>query len=106
MQYRMSDGESVMTDVKRLHKRWSRVPRYRKAYDALQDEFLIARAMIDARQRAGLTQNELAKRIKTTQSVIARLESGRSLPSGRTLQRYAKATGSRLAIRFEPIADK
>jgi transcriptional regulator with XRE-family HTH domain len=62
--------------------------------------------MIDARQRAGLTQNELAKRIKTTQSVIARLESGRSLPSGRTLQRYAKATGSRLAIRFERIADK
>jgi ribosome-binding protein aMBF1 (putative translation factor) len=95
-----------MTDVKRLHKRWTRAPRYRKAYDALQDEFLIARAMIDARQRAGLTQNELAKRIKTTQSVIARLESGRSLPSGRTLQRYAKATGSRLAIRFERIADK
>jgi len=95
-----------MTELKRLHKRWSRDPRYRKAYHALQDEFAIAQAMIVARQRAGLTQTEIAKRIKTTQSVIARLESGRSLPSGRTLQRYAKATGSRLAIRFEPIASK
>jgi len=95
-----------MTTVKRLHKRWSRGPRYRKAFDALEDEFVIAQAMIEARQRAGLTQDELAKRIKTTQSVIARLESGRSLPSGRTLQRYARATGSRLAIRFEPIANK
>lgn len=95
-----------MTDLKRLHKRWSRNPRYRKAYDALQDEFVIAQSMIDARKRAGLTQTEIAKRIKTTQSVIARLESGRSLPSGRTLQRYARATGSRLAIRFEPIPSK
>ncbi len=95
-----------MTELKRLHKRWSREARYRKAYDALQDEFVIAQAMIDARKRAGLTQTEIAKRIKTTQSVIARLESGRSLPSGRTLQRYARATGSRLAIRFEPIASK
>lgn len=95
-----------MTELKRLHKRWSRDPRYRKAYGALQGEFVIAQAMIDARKRAGLTQTELAKRIKTTQSVIARLESGRSLPSGRTLQRYARATSSRLAIRFEPIASK
>lgn len=95
-----------MTTVKRLHTRWRQDPRYRKAFDALEDEFVIAQAMIKARQRAGLTQGELAKRIKTTQSVIARLESGRSLPSGRTLQRYARATGSRLAIRFEPIANK
>ncbi len=95
-----------MTTVQRLHRRWRREPRYRKAFDALEDEFAIAQAMIKARQRAGLTQAELAKRIKTTQSVIARLESGRSLPSGRTLQRYARATGSRLAIRFEPIVSK
>jgi ribosome-binding protein aMBF1 (putative translation factor) len=95
-----------MTDVKRLHKRWSRNTRYRNAYRALQDEFVIAQALIEARQRAGLTQTELARRIKTTQSVVARLESGRSLPSGRTLQRFARATGSRLAVRFEPIPGK
>ncbi|HZF26222.1 MAG TPA: helix-turn-helix transcriptional regulator [Steroidobacteraceae bacterium] len=95
-----------MTDLKRLHKRWSRKPSYRRAYDALREEFIIAQAMIGARQRAGLTQTELARRIKTTQSVIARLESGRALPSGRTLQRFARATGSRLAVRFEPIASR
>ncbi|MEP7246847.1 MAG: helix-turn-helix transcriptional regulator [Gammaproteobacteria bacterium] len=92
-----------MTDLKRLHKKWSGKAEYRKAYDELNDEFAIAQAMIDARKRAGLTQTQIAKRIKTTQSVIARLESGSSLPSTRTLQRYARATGSRLAISFEPI---
>ena len=93
-----------MTDVKRLHKRWSRDPAYRRAYKALGAEFGIAQAMTEARKRAGLTQTEIAKKIKTTQSAIARLESGRSMPSGRTLQRYAKATGSRLTIRFEPTS--
>jgi transcriptional regulator with XRE-family HTH domain len=38
----------------------------------------------------------------TTQAVIARSEGGRSMPSTRTLERFAKATGTRLGIRFEP----
>jgi transcriptional regulator with XRE-family HTH domain len=92
-----------MTELKRLHKKWSRDPEFRKAYDALHDEFALAQAMIEARNRAGLTQTQVAKRIKTSQSVVARLESGTSMPSTRTLQRYAKATGSRLTIRFEPV---
>jgi ribosome-binding protein aMBF1 (putative translation factor) len=92
-----------MTDLKRLHKKWSRNPEYRKAYDALSDEFALAQEMIEARNRAGLTQLQVAKRINTTQSVVARLESGTSMPSTRTLQRYAKATGSRLSIRFVPV---
>ncbi|MGH8585945.1 MAG: helix-turn-helix domain-containing protein [Gammaproteobacteria bacterium] len=52
--------------------------------------------MIEARSRAGLTQDELAKRMGTTQPVVARLESGRIRPSTRTLERLARATGSRL----------
>jgi transcriptional regulator with XRE-family HTH domain len=58
--------------------------------------------MIEARGRAGLTQEELARRMDTTQSNIARLESGRVIPSTRTLERFAKATGHRLKISFEP----
>jgi len=50
-----------------------------------------------ARTRAGLSQAQLAKRMKTTQSTIARLESGRGRPSTRTLDRFAKATGHRPA---------
>jgi len=58
--------------------------------------------MIGARNRAGLTQQELARKMGTTQPVVARLEGGRTRPSMRTLERLAKATGSRLLIRFEP----
>lgn len=92
-----------MTDVRKLHRNWSRSRDYRKAYESLQPEFDLARAMIRARTRAGLTQADLARKISTTQSTIARLESGRSLPATRTLQRYAEATGCRLVIRFDPL---
>jgi transcriptional regulator with XRE-family HTH domain len=75
-------------------------------YHAMERDFSIAQAMIDARNRAGLTQTEVAKRINTSQSVVARLESGSSMPSTRTLQRFAKAIGFRLSIRFEPVAGR
>ncbi|MEW5822744.1 MAG: helix-turn-helix transcriptional regulator [Pseudomonadota bacterium] len=71
------------------------------AYDALEQEYAIARELIAARARAGLSQSQLAERMHTTQSTIARLESGKSLPSLRTLTRYAEATGSRAVIRLE-----
>ena len=82
--------------------RWRKQPDYRKAYDALDDEFALVTEIIKARAAAGLTQEELAKRMKTTQGAIARLESGSTLPSTRTLKRFAKATGHRLKISFEP----
>jgi transcriptional regulator with XRE-family HTH domain len=90
-----------MKKISSLHKNWMKDEAYRKEYDALEAEFALASAMISARSRAGLTQDQLAQRMKTTQSTIARLESGKSLPSGKTLQRYAEATGSRLKIVFE-----
>src|SRR5438309_6949592 len=78
-------------------------PQVRKEYDALEEEFALVEAIAKARIRAGLSQAELAKRMKTTQSTIARLESGRGKPSTRTLDRFAKATGHRLKISFEPV---
>jgi transcriptional regulator with XRE-family HTH domain len=83
---------------------WRKDPAYRKAYDALEKEFSLASAMIQARASAGLTQNQLARRMHTTQAVIARLESGRVKPSTRTLERFAAATGMRLKITFEAKA--
>jgi ribosome-binding protein aMBF1 (putative translation factor) len=91
-----------MTKVDDLHKKWMKSKDYRKAYDALAPEFALARAVIDARVAAGLTQEQLAQRMDTTQSVIARLESGRTRPSTQTLERLAVATGTRLKISFEP----
>lgn len=86
-----------------LHKRMMKDPEVRKEYEALEEEFALIAAVAKARMRAGLSQAQLAKRMKTTQSTVARLESGRSLPSTRTLSRFAKATGHRLKISFEPI---
>lgn len=95
-----------MTKVRDLHKKWMSDPEYRREYDALEEEFALIAAVAKARARAGLSQAQLAKRMKTTQSTIARLESGRGLPSTRTLARFAKATGHRLKISFEPLRNK
>ncbi len=78
-----------------------RDPEVRAEYDALEEEFAVASELIAARARAGLSQAEVAARMGTTQSTIARLESGRTLPSLRTLRRYAAATGSRAVVHLE-----
>ena len=92
-----------MTKLKDLKAMLLKDPEVRREYDALEEEFALILEVAKARQRAGLSQAELAKRMKTTQSTIARLESGRGLPSTRTLGRFAKATGHRLKISFEPL---
>jgi ribosome-binding protein aMBF1 (putative translation factor) len=95
-----------MTKIRDLHKTWMKDPAYRDEYDALEEEFTVMAAIAKARRRAGLSQAELARRMKTTQSTVARLESGRGQPSTRTLLRLAKATGHRLKISFQPMKGK
>ena len=90
-----------MTKLKDLHRRWSKAPDYKAAYDALDEEFQLARALIEARTRAGLSQTQLARRMKTSQSYVARLEGGKVRPSTDALERFAQATGTRLRIIFE-----
>ena len=99
-----SAGEGVqVTKLKTLHEKWMQDPEYRGAYDALEGEYALAGAITAARGKAGLTQEEVAQRMHTTQSNIARLESGRTTPSTRTLEKFAQAVGARLKISFEPI---
>jgi ribosome-binding protein aMBF1 (putative translation factor) len=95
-----------MIPVEESVAEWRKDPAYVKAYNALEDEFSLAKAMIEARTHANLTQEQLADRMHTTQAVIARLESGRVKPSTRTLERLAAATGMRLRISFEPAPTK
>lgn len=76
-------------------------PDTRAEYAAQADEFEMARELIAARSRAGLTQGEVAERMGTTQSVVARLESGRRAPSMRTVQRYAQAVGARAVVHLK-----
>lgn len=96
----MSREKTIPADA--LFSEWRKDPDYVAEYDAVEEEFGIASAMIAARAHAGLTQAELAKKMGTTQSVIARLEAGKSKPSTSTLEKLAKATGTRLRISFEP----
>ena len=91
-----------MTKISELHRRWSKDRGYKGAYDALGEEFDLARALIEARTTAGLSQSQLAKRMKTSQSYIARIEGGKVRPSADALGRFAEATGTRLRIVFEP----
>ena len=89
--------------VEEAFARWEKNPAFRKAYAALEDEFAFVREVLRVRAAAGLTQKQLARRMDTTQGTIARLESGTTMPSTRTLQKLAAATGHKLKITFEPL---
>ena len=77
-------------------------PDVRRVYDGLAEEFGLLDEILKAGAAAGLTQAEVAARIGTTQSAVARLESaiGKHSPSIATLQRYASALGYRLQVRL------
>jgi len=75
-------------------------PAVKAEYDRLGPEFEIAAELLRARLRAGLSQEELAAKMKTSQSTIARLESGQALPSTKTLLRLAEATGSKVEVKL------
>jgi ribosome-binding protein aMBF1 (putative translation factor) len=75
-------------------------PKVKAEYDALAPEFEIAAELLRARIRAGLSQADLAAKMGTSQSTIARLESGQALPSTKTLLRFAEATQSRIRVRL------
>lgn len=87
--------------LEKVSRKWLKNPEFKAGYDALEEEFALASLLIEARTRANLTQAELASKMGTSQSTIARLESGKAAPSLSTLRRLAKATGTRLEISFE-----
>lgn len=75
-------------------------PHFRAEYEKQQPEFAVVRAMIEARIRKGLTQEDLAQKVGTKQSVISRLERGRGNPTVSFLKKMADAFSSRLEIKF------
>ncbi len=77
-------------------------PDVRRKYEGLREEFEILDEILKARAEAGVTQAELAARMGTTQSAVARLETarGKHSPSIETLKRYASALGYRLQVRL------
>jgi DNA-binding XRE family transcriptional regulator len=91
-----------VTRLSELKKRLMDNPEFRSEYEKADAEFAVIEALVRARMDAGLTQTELAQRIGTTQSAIARLEGGGVSPSLSTLRRYAEATGTKLKVSLVP----
>lgn len=79
-------------------------PKFRAAYDALEDEFAALDVLLKARKEAGLTQTDVAERMGVSQPVLARIEGSlgnrKSSPTLATLRRYAAACGKKLVIRM------
>ena len=92
-----------MSDFNGFLKEQLKDPDFKAEYDALEPEFSIIQAMIDARKFSGLTQQELSRRTGIAQADISKLENGNANPSLRTLQRLAAGMGMQVKIEFQPI---
>jgi transcriptional regulator with XRE-family HTH domain len=92
----------MSSNLKRFKARAFARPGVKKAYDDLREEFTFLDEVLKARAQSGLSQSDVAARLGTTQSAIARLESAatKHSPSIATLSRYANALGYKLEIRL------
>ena len=94
-----------MTTHNKMIKKWMEDPKFKEAYDSLADEFSMFDEMRLAREKAKLTQEDVADRMGTKKSAIARLEASGGAqnhsPSVNTLRKYVAAIGCRLEIKFK-----
>jgi len=90
-----------MRDWNDIKKDLLKNPKFKKLYEESQPEFEIAKAIIRARIENKITQKELAEKMNTTQSVISRVEQGRTSPSIALLKRLATALNTTLQVQFK-----
>ena len=88
-----------MRSFEAFKRRMLKNPAIKKEYDALEEEFSLSNELVTARAKAKLTQAQVARRMGTSQSAVARIESGRT-PSLTTLRKYARAVGRKVEIRL------
>ena len=94
-----------MTSLAKLRQKLLTDPEVQAEYDRLGPIFAVVGEMIDARLAAGLTQADIAARMGTSQSVVARLESARHMPTFDMVARYAAAIGRRIDIHLVPAGN-
>jgi len=94
----------VTIPFKKFKDEWMKDAEFRAEYERLKPEFALALALIKAREKAGMTQAQVARRMGTTQSVVARIESGQNPPNLKTLQRFAEAVGRRIQVKLVDVA--
>ena len=85
-----------------LRREWMKDPEFRSEYEKLQPEFAVAKAIIEARIKRKISQEELAKRMGTGQAVISRLEGANASPSLSLIKRLAAALNLKVELRFTP----
>ena len=91
-----------MTSLANLREEILADPQAQAEYERLGPIVAVVGEMVDARQSAGLTQAELARRMGTSQSVVARLENARHMPTFDLMSRYAQALDRRIEVRLSP----
>lgn len=91
-------------NLKTLKERALKNEDVKQAYDSLESEFALIDSLLSMRQKAGLTQEQLADRMGTQKGNISRLEKGSSNPSWKTLEKYAHACGFDISMAFKRIA--
>lgn len=94
----------MMDDFEKMLEEQLRDPEFKAEWSAIQPELAIAQAMIDAREKTGMTQQKLAEMTGIAQADISKLEHGSANPSIKTLQRLAAGLGMVLKIEFLPTA--
>jgi len=95
-----------MSSYNEFKKELLKNPQVKAEYDALEPEFNIIQAMIDARKQQNLTQEELSKRTGITQADISRIENGTRNPSLEMVKRLAKGLGMQLKLELVPRVKK
>ena len=89
-----------MTSYSDLRRKWMKDLKFKKAYDDLEPEFAIIRALIKMRIEKKMSQKDLAKKLGTKQPAIARFESGAYNPTLSFLKKLSTALGGKLEIKI------
>ena len=89
--------------IQNLKTRALKNPEVKAEYDALETEFALIDSLLSMRKRAGLTQEEIAKKMGTQKGNVSRLEKGRGNPGWKTLQNYAHACGFEISMKIKTI---
>jgi ribosome-binding protein aMBF1 (putative translation factor) len=90
---------SKMKTLEDLEKELFKRPGYKEAYEAIQPQYDILRALIEARIKEKLTQKQLAKKIGIKQSALSRFETGKNSPTFEFLQKVAKGLGLKIVVK-------
>lgn len=77
-------------------------PGYKEKYDELEGEYLLISQMLKVTLDKGISQREIAKKMKTSETAISRMLKGSQSPSWATIEKFAKALGMKAKINFVP----